>query len=62
MDKKIFDGDLVPVFGNRGYEGVHDLKGGQVSEGVACFWRQNRFSCLQRRSIIVAEALQSDIR
>jgi hypothetical protein len=32
VDQKIFDGDLVPVLGDHGYTGIHDLKGGQVSK------------------------------
>ena len=34
----------------------------QVSEGVACFWRESRFRMLDHRRIIVAEALETDDR
>ena len=31
VDKKIYDGDLSPVFSQHGFDGVFDLKGGVVT-------------------------------
>jgi len=62
VDQKIFEGDLEPVLSDHGFNGVHDLKGGKVSEGVATFWRENRFRCLDRRRLVVADAIDNDER
>ena len=60
MDQKIFEGDLQPVLADHGYDGLHDLKGGKVSEGVATFWRKSRFRCLDHRRVVVADAIEND--
>ena len=60
VDQKIFEGDLQPVLGDHGYDGLHDLKGGKVSEGVATFWRKSRFRCLDHRRVVVADAIEND--
>ncbi len=62
VDQKIFEGDLEPVLGDHGYDGRHDLKGGKVSEGVATFWRKDRFRCLDFRRLVVGDAIENDER
>lgn len=62
VDLKIFEGDLLPVFSSEGYDGVHDLKGGKVSEGVAAFWRNSRFRSIDHRRLVVADAIENEER
>ena len=60
VDRKVFDADLNPVMAEHGFEGAMDLKGGQVSEGVACFFRKARFRLRRRRRFVLSEELQGD--
>lgn len=43
VDAKVFDYDLVPLLAANSYEGCFTKKGGQVTEGLACFFRKDRF-------------------
>ena len=60
VDKKIFDGDLNPVFSQNGYNGAFDVKGGVVSEGIACFWSCDKFEKLNSSRMVLAEAVSVD--
>lgn len=60
VDNKIFDYDLLPVFEKLGYDGVFDRKGGQVSEGVACFWNMKKFKKLKSSRMVLAESVIND--
>lgn len=62
VDKKIYEGDLYPVFSSLNYNGVFDLKGGQVSEGVACFWNDQKFQLVESSKIVLSEALLNDAK
>ena len=61
VDQKIFDGDLLPVLSEKGgMDGVFERKGGQVSEGLACFWRATKFKRLDAQRIVLADTIQCD--
>uniref|UniRef100_A0A336MZW3 CSON003646 protein n=1 Tax=Culicoides sonorensis TaxID=179676 RepID=A0A336MZW3_CULSO len=42
VDDKIFDMDLTPVLGNRGFMGTFQMKG-TTREGLATFWNNQKF-------------------
>ena len=61
VDNKIFDLDLLPVLSEKDdLNGVFNRKGGQVSEGLACFWRTTKFKKLDSWSFILSDSLQSE--
>ncbi|KAF4518026.1 hypothetical protein B566_EDAN009259 [Ephemera danica] len=60
VDGKVFDNDLLPVLGSIGYHGVYSKKGGQVTEGLACLYRTNRFELLSSQSINLGEEIPSN--
>ena len=61
VDNKIFDHDLLPVLSEKdGLDGVFDRKGGQVTEGLACFWRTTKFKKLDVQRYILHDTLQSE--
>lgn len=43
VDKKIYSYDLEPVFSSINYLSNYMLKGGQVAEGLSCFYNANKF-------------------
>lgn len=57
MDTKVFDSDLQPIFSSLGYNGIFNKKGGQVSEGVACFVNASKFNIVDTASYVIAEEL-----
>lgn len=50
VDQKVFDLDLMPVFGDRGYDGVIQLKG-STAEGLATIFNQDRFELVEKRGM-----------
>jgi hypothetical protein len=40
----VFEYELEPVLKRQGYSGWFQKKGGQVDEGLACFFNTNRFT------------------
>jgi len=60
VDNKIFDGDLNPVFSQNEYEGAFSVKGGVVTEGLACFWNSDKFEKLNGSRMVLAEAVLDD--
>ncbi|XP_065584351.1 2',5'-phosphodiesterase 12-like [Artemia franciscana] len=58
VDTKVFDGDLKPRLHLEGLPGIFDKKGGQVSEGLACFYRTDKLRLLQTESFTISEGLQ----
>lgn len=60
VDTKVFDSDLQPIFSSLGYVGVFNKKGGQVSEGVACFVNALKFKIVETAGYLVAEELRSN--
>ena len=60
VDSKVFDFDLSVVLKQRGdFEGDFSKKGGQVSEGCACFWRRSKFELIFADRVILGERLQA---
>lgn len=57
VDNKVFDGDLVPILSSLGYQGLFSKKGGQVSEGTACFFHTSKFRLILSESTVLAAAL-----
>lgn len=43
VDRKIFNSCLNPILGSEGLDGVFFKKGKEVAEGLACFYRKDRF-------------------
>lgn len=43
VDNKIFQNFLSPILGCEGYNGLFYKKGKEVAEGLACFYRTERF-------------------
>ena len=61
VDNKLFDFDLLPIFSEKDdFNGVFDRKGGQVSEGLACFWRISKFKQVKSQKFILSNSLQSE--
>ena len=60
VDRKVFESDLRPVMAEQGFAGSLCLKGGQVSEGAACFYRKSRFELKRERRLILSEELLND--
>jgi 2',5'-phosphodiesterase len=60
VDNKIFDGDLNPIFSQNEYEGAFSVKGGVVTEGLACFWNSDKFEKLNDSRMVLAEAVLDD--
>ncbi|XP_037088721.1 2',5'-phosphodiesterase 12-like, partial [Pollicipes pollicipes] len=60
VDKKVFDGDLTPMLGDAGLEGVFTYKGGQVTEGLVCFFRRDKLRLLQTERLVLGEAFSQD--
>ncbi|XP_018323027.1 2',5'-phosphodiesterase 12 isoform X2 [Agrilus planipennis] len=52
VDKKVYENDLQPVLSNFGYQSDLCLKGGQVAEGLACFYNEQRFRMLGNQRIV----------
>lgn len=42
VDVRVFERDLKRVFRTKNMDGVMAKKGGQVNEGVACFYNKSR--------------------
>ncbi|KAJ2953565.1 hypothetical protein O0L34_g1166 [Tuta absoluta] len=59
VDRKIFNHCLQPVLEAEGMSGCFFNKGKEVAEGLACFYRNNRFKLLENFRVLVADALQN---
>ena len=60
VDQKIFDHDLKPILSTYGYDGEFDLKGGKVSEGLACFWNTEKFKLVDTQRFIISDSILSN--
>lgn len=60
VDRKIFFHALTPVLASSSLQGVFNEKGGQVAEGLACFYRSSKFKEVFSEAIILSEALKSE--
>lgn len=58
VDSKIFRNDLDPALWANGYQGAYEKKGGTVSEGLATFWRRDKFECIETKRLVLGEAIQ----
>ena len=61
-DRKVFDLHLSPILGMFGFSGDFAKKGGQVDEGLATFYRSQKFKLISFQSIFLPEALNTDPR
>ncbi|XP_039765003.1 2',5'-phosphodiesterase 12-like isoform X2 [Pararge aegeria] len=59
VDRKIFNSSLLSFLACDGLKGLFYKKGKLVAEGLACFYRENRFRFLGDEHIILANALTS---
>ena len=59
-DKKVFQRDLTPILDNVGLSGEFAKKGGQVTEGLATFYRRDKFDLISFDSVFLPEALNND--
>ncbi len=61
VDEKLFTNDLEVVLGPLGgLQGAFCRKGGQVSEGLACFWRQETFDIVESHRFVLSDVLQCE--
>ncbi|XP_022242831.1 2',5'-phosphodiesterase 12-like [Limulus polyphemus] len=60
VDSKVFHSDLYPLLKIAGLEGVFSEKGGQVVEGLACFFRTSKFKLKDSKRVVLSEILNSD--
>ncbi|GJQ66888.1 hypothetical protein Trydic_g7910 [Trypoxylus dichotomus] len=57
VDRKVYTYDLEPVFSSLNYGSNFMLKGGQVAEGLACFYDNSRFRFIEEASIVIADEI-----
>ena len=60
VDRKVFQRDLSPILDRLGISGELAKKGGQVDEGLATFYRRDKFSLLSFTSVFLPDALHKD--
>ncbi|CRK87609.1 CLUMA_CG001405, isoform A, partial [Clunio marinus] len=58
VDFKIFDGDMIPLLLEQNMTGVHNKKG-TTPEGVATFYRQDRFELIENYVFNIGETVKS---
>ncbi|XP_075992185.1 2',5'-phosphodiesterase 12 [Anticarsia gemmatalis] len=61
VDRKIFKNCLKPILGAEGLDGAFYKKGKEVAEGLACFYRKDRFQFVGEESIVLAEAVKTKL-
>ena len=59
VDKKVFENHLEPVLAESNLAGEFAKKGGQVSEGLAIFWRRERLELVDFSSLFLPSLLQT---
>ncbi|GLH16403.1 Protein angel [Gryllus bimaculatus] len=57
VDQKVFINDLDPLLSYLDYKAVFSKKGGQVTEGLACFFHSSKFRLVSSHTICLAEEL-----
>ena len=60
VDKKIYEGDLHPIFSNMKFDGLFGCKDGSAAEGTACFWNTDKFQLQESSRTILREIVQQD--
>lgn len=58
VDFKVFDGDMIPFLGTQNMAGVHNKKG-TTPEGVATFYRTDRFELLEHHGLNLGQTVNS---
>jgi len=58
VDFKIFDLDLVPFLSEQGMDGIHNKKG-TTPEGLACFYKRDRFEIVEQHALNISEAAKT---
>lgn len=61
VDEKVFNYDLEPVLSHIGFEGHFDAKAGQVTEGLAVFYRTGKLRLLERNRFVLSTELQTNV-
>ncbi|XP_045623976.2 LOW QUALITY PROTEIN: 2',5'-phosphodiesterase 12 [Procambarus clarkii] len=59
VDEKVFFRDIEPHLMNEGFGGFYDAKG-QISEGLAIFFRHSKLRMLERRRLVLTDELQKE--
>lgn len=57
VDFKVFEGDLIPLLGIRDITGIHNKKG-TTSEGIATFYRTDRFDLIEHHGMNIGETIK----
>ncbi|GFU92231.1 2',5'-phosphodiesterase 12 [Trichonephila clavipes] len=60
VDRKVFYGDLIPVLSSTGLDGIYSEKGGQVVEGLSCFYRTSKFKVIEFHATILSDAVVNE--
>ncbi|GFQ67194.1 2',5'-phosphodiesterase 12 [Trichonephila clavata] len=60
VDRKVFYGDLIPVLSSTGLDGIYSEKGGQVVEGLSCFYRTSKFKVVEFHATILSDAVVNE--
>lgn len=60
VDRKIFKYDLEPIFSHLSYGCELAFKGGEVAEGVACFYRKDKFRKLESCRLVFSDHISKD--
>ena len=58
VDFKVFEGDLIPFLGEQNMAGVHNKKG-TTPEGVATFYRTQRFELVEHHAMNIGETVKT---
>lgn len=58
VDFKVFDGDMIPFLGEQSMSGVHNKKG-TTPEGLATFFRTDRFELIEHHGMNIGEAVKT---
>ncbi|XP_059048899.1 2',5'-phosphodiesterase 12 [Achroia grisella] len=59
VDGKIFQSSLSPLLGSDGFEGKFYKKGKEVAEGLACFYRKDRYDLLDEEKILLSDEVKT---
>ncbi|KAL3283062.1 hypothetical protein HHI36_006220 [Cryptolaemus montrouzieri] len=60
VDRKIFKHELQPILSYLGFEGDYAMKGREVAEGEACFYRSDKFLKLESSRVVFSEHIDKD--
>ncbi|GFU19351.1 2',5'-phosphodiesterase 12 [Nephila pilipes] len=60
VDRKVFYGDLIPVLTSTGLDGIYSEKGGQVVEGLSCFYRTSKFKIIEFHATVLSDAVVNE--